>query len=63
LIGSSRSVEEIRKFIGLDSLAYLSLEGMVGAMPQPRKSFCLACYNGKYPVPVSPETDKFTLEG
>ncbi|MGE5254056.1 MAG: amidophosphoribosyltransferase [Planctomycetaceae bacterium] len=63
LISSFRSVEEIRKFIGLDSLAYLSLDGMVGAMPQPSKSFCLACYSGKYPVPVSPKTGKFSLEG
>ncbi len=62
LIGSSRSVEEIRKFIGLDSLAYLSVEGMVGAMPQSRDSFCLACFTGKYPVPVSPQTHKLTLE-
>jgi amidophosphoribosyltransferase len=62
LIGSSRSVEEIRKFIGLDSLAYLSVEGMVGAMPQSRDSFCLACFTGKYPVPVSPQANKLALE-
>ncbi len=62
LIAYSRSVEEIRRFIGLDSLAYLSLDGMVRAMPQPADSFCLACYSGHYPVPVSLEVDKFSLE-
>jgi amidophosphoribosyltransferase len=62
LIASSRSVEEIRNFIGLDSLAYLSLEGMVGAMPQPSDSFCLACYDGRYPLSISPQTSKFSLE-
>ncbi|MGB9700358.1 MAG: amidophosphoribosyltransferase [Thermodesulfobacteriota bacterium] len=62
LIASGHSVEEIRKFIGLDSLAYLSLEGMVGAMPQPKDNFCLACFNGVYPVPISAEADKFVLE-
>jgi amidophosphoribosyltransferase len=62
LIASSRSMEEIRKFIGLDSLAYLSLEGMVGAMPQRNDSFCLACYSGHYPVNVSPKTHKLSLE-
>jgi amidophosphoribosyltransferase len=62
LIASSRSVEEIRQFIGLDSLAYLSLEGMVKAMPQPSDSFCLACYSGHYPVHISSEADKFSLE-
>lgn len=62
LIASSRSVEGIRKFIGLDSLAYLSLEGMVKSMPQASDSFCLACYSGKYPVSVPSEVDKFSLE-
>ena len=62
LIASSRSVEEIRQYIGLDSLAYLSLEGMVGAMPQPSDNFCLACYSGHYPVVFSPKTNKFSLE-
>jgi amidophosphoribosyltransferase len=62
LIASSRSVEEIRKYIGLDSLAYLSLEGMVHAMPQASDSFCLACYSGHYPVTFSPKTHKYSLE-
>ena len=62
LIASSRSVEEIRKFIGLDSLAYLSLEEMVRAMPQSSDSFCLACYSGHYPVHISSQVDKFSLE-
>jgi amidophosphoribosyltransferase len=62
LIASSRSVEEIRKFIGVDTLAYLSLEGMVKAMPQPSDSFCLACYSGHYPVSFSPKTSKLSLE-
>jgi amidophosphoribosyltransferase len=63
LIGSSRTVEEIRRYIGLDSLAYLSQDGMVGAMPQARNNFCLACFSGKYPVPFSPQkTTKFILE-
>jgi amidophosphoribosyltransferase len=62
LVASSRNVEEIRKFIGVDTLAYLSLEGMVGAMAQPSDSFCLACYNGHYTVPISPKTHKLSLE-
>jgi len=62
LIASDHSVEEIRKFIGLDSLAYLSLEGMVGAMPQPKDNFCLACFNGDYSVPIPTQADKFVLE-
>ena len=38
------------KFIGVDSLGYLSLEGMIKAMPFPREMFCLSCFDGKYPV-------------
>jgi amidophosphoribosyltransferase len=63
LVASTRNVEEIRKFIGVDSLAYLSLKGMVGSMPQPSDNFCLACYNGQYTVPISPKTHKLSLEG
>ena len=50
LIASSHSVEEISKFIGLDTLGYLSLDGMVKAMPFPKENFCLSCFDGKYPV-------------
>ncbi len=52
LIASSNTVEEIREYLGLDSLGYLSIEGMLKAMPLPASAFCTACFNGKYPVPV-----------
>ncbi len=50
LIASSHSVEEISKFIGLDTLGYLSLDGMIKAMSFPKENFCLSCFDGKYPV-------------
>jgi amidophosphoribosyltransferase len=54
LIASSRSVEEIRQFIGADSLGYLSMDGMLAACGDPRNtSFCTACYGGGYPIAVS----------
>jgi len=52
LIASSRSVDEIRRFIGADSLHYLSMENLVKATRRPRKDFCLACFDGEYPIPV-----------
>ncbi len=52
LIASSHSVEEIRAHIGADSLAYLSLEGMVGATGAAAEDFCLACFDGKYPIDI-----------
>ena len=45
-------VEEIREFIGADSLAYLSIGGVLSAIDLPRDRFCFACFDGHYPVPV-----------
>ena len=50
LIGFSHSVEEIRKYIGADSLAYLSLDGLRGAVGDNQSEFCTACYTGLYPT-------------
>ena len=50
LIASSHSVEEIRRFIDADSLAYLSVEGMYAVFNGNRQGFCDACFSGKYPV-------------
>ncbi|HYG64504.1 MAG TPA: amidophosphoribosyltransferase [Thermoanaerobaculia bacterium] len=55
LIASHHTVEEIRQFIGADSLAYLSLDGMLASVSGPRDSYCTACWTGDYPVPISPE--------
>lgn len=51
LVAAQNSVEEIADHLGLDSLYYLSLEGLVEATGLKEKDFCLACFNGKYPVP------------
>jgi amidophosphoribosyltransferase len=51
LIASSHSTEEIRKYLGLDSLGYLSMEGMIKSMPFRKDEFCLSCFDGNYPVP------------
>lgn len=53
LIASDRSVEEIREYLGADSLEYLSLEGMLDSMPRANgQNYCTACFNGKYPVKI-----------
>ena len=61
LIASTKSVEEIRDFIGLDSLSYTSLDGMVEATGIPKDNFCLACYTGEYPVEIPEGMSKFCL--
>jgi amidophosphoribosyltransferase len=51
LIAANKSIEEIREYIGADSLSYLSLEGMKAACGESeRLTFCSACYTGKYPT-------------
>jgi amidophosphoribosyltransferase len=52
LIASSQSVDEIRRFIGADSLAYLSLEGLRRAVGDTSAGYCYACYTGNYPTPL-----------
>jgi amidophosphoribosyltransferase len=52
LIASKQSVEEIRKFIGADSLGYLSLQGLRQAVDDREGRFCQACYTGNYPTVV-----------
>jgi len=50
LIAAGNTVDGIREYLGLDSLTYLSVEGMVEATGLSRDNFCLACYNGEYPI-------------
>jgi amidophosphoribosyltransferase len=62
LIASDLAVDEIRGFVGADSLGYLSLEGMVEATGSPQGDFCRACFDGEYPVPIPERAGKFVLE-
>lgn len=62
LMAANHSMDEIRRYLNADSLGYLSQEGMVRATGLPKEGFCMACYNGKYPVPYDPQTDKNIIE-
>jgi amidophosphoribosyltransferase len=62
LMAANHSVDEIRRYLNADSLGYLSQEGMVRATGLPGQSFCMACYDGKYPVPYDPMVDKHIME-
>ena len=62
LIASQKSVAEIRDFIGLDSLGYLDINNLVKATDIPRENLCLACFDGKYPVPIDEAFSKYCLE-
>lgn len=54
LIAPGMNVDEICRSIGADSLAYISLEGLVASTGLPKKRLCRACFDGHYPIPVPP---------
>jgi amidophosphoribosyltransferase len=62
LMAANHSLEEIRKYLNADSLHYLSQAGLVKATGLPASSFCMACYDGNYPVPYDPAVDKHIIE-
>ncbi|MFM8179607.1 MAG: amidophosphoribosyltransferase, partial [Candidatus Kapaibacterium sp.] len=62
LMAANHSHDEIRQYLNADSLGYLSEEGMVRATGLGKEAFCLACYNGDYPVPYDPVLDKHIIE-
>ena len=58
LVGADLSVEEIRDFIGCDSLHYVSLNGLIASTPHQREKLCTACFSGEYPIPVPGEHEE-----
>ena len=62
LMAANNTINEIRRYLNADSLGYLSQAGMVKATGLPKESFCMACYDGDYPVPYDPLTDKHIME-
>lgn len=65
LIAASKSMDELRDFLGLDSLHYLTIEGMLEAsgVKDPENHFCKACFDGKYPVQFEEGISKNCLGG
>ncbi len=57
LVAAHHTVEDVRQQIGATSLGYLSIEGLAQATGQPRGRFCLACFNGEYPIPIPDDVD------
>jgi len=62
LIASSKSVKEIADFIKVDTLEYLSIEGMLSVMKN-SQDYCDACFTGNYPVEIPSNKSKYLLEG
>ena len=62
LLANQCTLDQIREYLGADSIGYLDVDGMVRATEKSCDGFCLACFNGQYPVPVDPNVDKFIME-
>jgi amidophosphoribosyltransferase len=62
LIAHNRTVREIQEFLEVDSLAYLSLEGMLGCLRHTSDQYCTACWSGNYKIPVDNPQSKFSFE-
>lgn len=62
LIAHERTIDEIRDFLGVDSLHFLSLEGMLGCVSLPKENYCTACFSGDYRINVEKPVSKLDLE-
>lgn len=62
LIASNHSIDQIRDYIGVDSLKFISLEGMLSSMTLPKDEFCTACFTGNYPTTICKPPSKKSLE-
>jgi len=62
LLANNRSLEQIRKFLEVDSIGYFSLEGLLSCASLPKDHFCTACWSGNYRIPVDNIVNKFSLE-
>jgi amidophosphoribosyltransferase len=63
LVASGRTVEEVREFLGVDSLGYVSVEGLLEAVGGSAREYCTACFTGEYPCRVDDEDmDKHAME-
>jgi amidophosphoribosyltransferase len=62
LLANQCTLDEIRRYLGADSIGYLDIPGMVRATGRPENHFCLACFNGDYPVSFDAAFDKLIME-
>jgi amidophosphoribosyltransferase len=61
LIANRYSAKQIREYLGVDSLGYLSLKGMLDSMKYAQEKYCVACFTGDYPIRFG-AADKYSLE-
>ncbi len=62
LIANERTVKQIADFLKVDSLGYISLEGLLSCASKPANHYCTACWSGHYRIPVTTVVNKFSME-
>ncbi len=62
LLANNRDIDQIKEFLEVDSVGYMSLEGLLSCATQPDDHYCTACWSGKYRLPVDVAVNKFTME-
>ena len=62
LLANNRNLEQIKEFLEVDSVGYMSLEGLLSCVILPAENYCTACWNGKYRIPVDIAVNKFAME-
>jgi amidophosphoribosyltransferase len=62
LIAATHTLDEVTKYLRVDSLAYMSVESMMRAVGAPGENFCKACFDGKYPVGMDANGEQLSLD-
>ncbi len=62
LLANNRTLDQIKEFLEVDSVGYLSLRGMLCCVSLPQDHYCTACWSGRYPIPVDVVLNKFSME-
>jgi len=62
LLANGKDMKQIKDFLEVDSIGYISLEGMLSCASKPKECYCSACWSGNYPIPVETIVNKFTME-
>jgi amidophosphoribosyltransferase len=62
LLANGRDMQQIKEFLDVDSIGYISLEGMLSCASLPKEHYCTACWTGNYPIPIQTVVNKFTME-
>jgi amidophosphoribosyltransferase len=62
LVANKRTMDQIRDYLGVNTLGYISLEGLLSCVSLPADHYCTACWSGNYRIPCTTIVNKFSME-